>query len=686
MKLLKMIGSALLVAGLAACGGGGGSPGATIGGGATGGGDTGGATGGTSTGTPTLVVTIVNQSGVAVNSISVGGGFVARATLRDATGAVVPDKVVTFDLNGASIATLAPTTALSNTSSGVAEVAIAPASISSVGAATLSASAEVFGVGVTGRVDFSVSAASLTLSAIRVGEIDLPSAGNTSLATTALVGGVASAGVPVNVTYRASCGRINNLESTGSVTTSGDGVATAVYTAVAPDGSLCSGVVRVSASSPGAEQPREVVLNVAAPSASALTFVSALPTQIFVAGSGAVEQSIVRFRVLSTTGAAMPNERVLFSLITNPGGVGIGSAGSTTSVDSTTDSQGVAAMSVFSGTIPGPLTLRAQLASNAAIFAESQNLTVASGPPSQQRMSLSVETFNIEGANIDGSRTQLTVRIADRQGNAVVDGTVVNFTSESGGQVTRSCATARGVDGLSKCSVTFESQALRPADGRVSVLAHTEGTKEFIDAPPNNNIFDPGVDTLIQLGDAYRDDNEDGLFTVGEFRIPRNVSGAACGNSGAPFPSIAGSCDTSLATTVRQQATILLSSSSAALTDVAISREDTTVQIAGVTQTISVPVAVEVRIGSADYPLLPMPAGTTVSMTTVDSNDSDGASCAISFGPTGSPIPNIFPGNVPTANLATRHDVSLRNCRSGDVLRITVTSPSRLATQFAVRL
>lgn len=680
----------LLVAGLAACGGGGGNPGSTVGGGGTGGsggGGTGGDTdGGALTDTPTLVVTIVNQTGVAVNSISVGGGFVASATLRDATGAVVPNTVVTFDLNGASIATLAPTTALTNASSGVAEVAIAPASISSVGAATLSAAAEISGVAVTGRVDFSVSAASLTLSAITVGAIDLPSAGNTSLATTALVGGVASAGVPVNVTYRASCGRINNLESTGSVTTSGDGVATAVYTAVAPDGSLCSGIVRVSASSPGAAQPQEVVLNIAAPSASAVTFVSATPAQIFVAGSGAVEQSIVRFRVLSTTGAAMPNERVLFSLITNPGGVGIGTANSTTSIDSTTDSQGVASMSVFSGTIPGPLALRAQLASNAAIFAESQNLTVASGPPSQQRMSLSVETFNIEGANIDGSRTLLTVRIADRQGNAVVDGTVVNFTSEPGGQVTRSCATARGADGLSKCSVTFESQAIRPADGRVSVLAHTEGTKEFIDAPPNNNIFDPGTDTLIQLGDAYRDDNEDGLFTVGEFRIPRNVSGAECANAGAPFPSIAGSCDMLLATTVRQQATILLASSSAALINVAINRVDATVQISGVTQTISVPVAVDVRIGSADYPLLPMPAGTTVAMTAVDSNDSDGAACTISFGPTGSPIPNIAPGNVPTANLATRHNVSLRNCRPGDDLRVTVRAPSGLTTQFTVPL
>lgn len=676
MKFFRVWVVTFVVAMLAACGGGGGSPGGSGGSGGSGG----GGGGGSASGTPTLAVTIVNQAGASVNSISVGGAFRARATLRNATGDVVPNTLVTFSLNGASIATIAPSTALTD-GSGIAEVVIAPASLSSVGAARLSAAAEVSGVEVVGQVDFSVSAASLSLSSVSAGATALPSAGNTSLATTALVGGVPSTGVPVNVTFSASCGRINSQETSGSVITNGDGVASAVYSAVAPDGTLCSGAVTVSATSLGAA-PRSITLNVAAASASAVTFVSAAPAQIFVAGSGAVEQAIVRFRVLSTTGAAMANEAVRFTLTTNPGGVGIGSAGSTAPVDVTTDTQGVASVSVFSGTIPGPLTLRASLVSNTAIFAESQNLTVASGPPSQRFMSLAVETFNIEGANIDGTSTRLTVRIADRQGNAVVDGTVVNFTAE-GGQVTPSCVTARN-NGISSCFVTFVSQNPRPADGRVSVMAHTEGTKDYVDANADN-IFDGG-DSLVQIGDAYRDDNEDNLFTVGEFRVPRSVSGATCPNAGAPFPSVAGSCDTSLATTVRQQIAIMFSSSSADLRDVSIRRGVASVQINGVTQTISVPTAVDVRIGSADYPLLPMPAGTTVAMTAVDSDTTDGAACAISFGPTGTPIPNISPGTSPGANLATQHYVSLRNCRSGDDLRITVKAPSGLVTQFAVGL
>lgn len=663
----KLIGGLVVSVALVACGGGGGSPGGTGGGG-------GGGAGGAGSGTPTLIVTIVNQAGATVSSISVGGGFVARATLRNSAGAVVPNTLVTFDLNGASIATLAPTTALSNPSSGIAEVAIAPASLSSVGAATLSASADVAGVPVSGRIDFSVAAASLSLSPITAGATNLPSGGNTSLAITALVGGAPSTGVPVNITYSASCGRINGSLLPGgvSVTTNGSGIAPATYTAVAPDGSLCSGVITISASSAGAA-PQSISLNVAAPVANAVTFVSATPAQIFVAGSGAAEQAIVRFRVLSSAATGMPNEPVTFTLLANPGGVGIGSSGSVTPVNVTTDSLGFASVPVFSGTIPGPIRLRAALGANPTIFAESQNLTVASGPPSQRFMSLSVETFNIEGWVIDGTSTRLTARLADRQGNAVEDGTVINFTTE-GGQVAPSCATTR-VNGISSCSVTFISQNQRPADGRVSVLAYTEGTKDYLDANFNNS-FDAG-DTLTQLGDAYRDDNENATFGAGEFRIPRNVSGGACSDAGAPFPSITGSCDLLLATTVRQQVTILFSSSSPVM-----SASVTT----AVTGTATLPTGVNFSLGSLEHPNLPMPAGTLVAVTAVDSNTSDGAACAISFGPTNTPIPNIAPGTNPLANLATNHAVVLKECRAGDSAIIDVTAPSGLKTTFVVPL
>jgi hypothetical protein len=106
----------------------------------------------------------VDATGVSVTGISLATGFSARATVKDANGAPVAGKTVTFEITGSAIAVLTPTTQITN-ASGIAEVAIAPASVSSIGAATLKASANVSGV-VSGSTDFAVQSSSLTLSAI----------------------------------------------------------------------------------------------------------------------------------------------------------------------------------------------------------------------------------------------------------------------------------------------------------------------------------------------------------------------------------------------------------------------------------------------------------------------------------------------------------------------------------------
>ena len=605
-----------------------------------------------------------------MSSISLEGSFRAQATIKDSSGGPVAGKLVTFDLGGSSIATIDPDTALTN-SAGVAAVVIAPASLTSKGAATLVATADLNGDSVSASVDFSVSPANVTLSPLSVASSNLLSGGNTALQLTALVSGVPAVAVPVNVTFTATCGKINNSAADGgrgvSVTTDGSGVAGAVYDAVRADGSLCRGPITLTASSAGSSAfPVSTLLNVAPPTASSITFVSASPPQIFVSGIGAVERSAVRFKVLSAANTPLPNVPISFSIQSNPGGVSI----DTTSAN--TDANGEVLVNVTSGSIPGPVKVRASISGNPSIFSETQNLTVASGPPSQRFMSLSVETFNIEGANIDGTSTLLTARIADRQGNAVEDGTVVNFTAE-GGQVASSCATRR-VDNISSCSVNFVSQNPRPADGRVSVLAYTEGTKDFVDVNSNNR-FDAGIDILSRLGDAFRDDNENASFdsALGEFLIPRGgVSN--CAGSGAPFPSRANSCDDKLGTTVRQQVTVLFSSSTPVISHSVLRNADGN------------PVEVLFLMGSKNYPRLPMPAGTLLKASVEDSDSADKLTCEVSFGPTGSPLPNIAPTVSPGENLATTHSVSLKNCRPGDKLFIDVTVPSELKSSFTIQL
>lgn len=668
MRILKFLAGMGLTVALVACGGGGGNPGTASGGTAP---DvtlpgTGTGTGtGTVANAPTVVASVVDASGVTATGISLGSSFTARATLKDANGAPVPGKAVTFEITGSAIAVVTPTSQITN-ASGVAEVSIAPTSVSSLGAATLKVSADIAGVVVTSTTDFGVQSSSLTLSALTVTSASLPSGGNTPVQVTALIGGAPAAGVPVNVTYTASCGKINSQDtSTGgvSVTTNGAGVASAVYDSVDAAGALCSGSVTIIASSAGAASQSKTI-NVAVPTANAVVFVSASPGQIFVAGSGALDQAIVKFKVLSSGGVALGSVPVKFSIVTNPGGVGLTGAGLTAPVTVTTLTNGEASVSVFSGTIPGPVKVRAELVSSPTVFSESQNLTIASGPPSQRFMSLSAETFNIEGWDIDGNSTQLTVRIADRQGNAVEDGTVINFTAE-GGQVARSCATAL-VNGISQCSVSFISQNPRPVGGRVSVLAYTAGTKDFVDVNGNNS-FDAG-DTLINIGDAYRDDNENAIYDasgVGEFLLPR-LGTDACAGAGAPFPARENTCDASLATTVRQQAVILFSSTNPVfeLTSVNAGR-------------------VIFNLRSKTNTLLPLPAGTTFTAKTTDSVTTDGLACAVdqTFG---TPVPNVSPGTNPSADIATSGVVTLKDCVSGDSVAITVKVPSNLETTFFV--
>jgi len=658
MQFMRILCGMLFAALMTACGGGGGSPGATSGGGTT----DGGSNPGTSTATASLTASIIDGSGATTTSVTLGGTFSATATVKDKAGLPVKDRLVTFKLSNAGIASLAPDTALTD-SSGVAKVAISAASITARGAATLSASADVSGTAVTGQTDFSVSASNLTLSSITVGNPSLASGGNTSVAVTALLNGAASSGVPVNVTFSASCGRINGSTGPFSTTTNGSGVATVTYTAVNADGTLCAGAVTLTASSAGAD-PRSATLTVAPAQANAITFVSATPAQIFVAGSGALEQSIVKFKALSGV-TPSPNVSVRFSIVTNPGGVGLNASGSTGDVTVTTDALGEASVTVFSGTIPGPVKVRASLISDSTVFAETQNLSVSSGPPSQRFMSLSVSTFNIEGWNRDGTPTTLTARLADRQGNPVEDGTVVNFTSE-GGQVASSCSTVK-VNGISSCSVDFISQNPRPDGGRVSVLAFASGTKDYTDNNGNNR-YDAGIDTLKSIGDAYRDDDEDGVYDAGEFVVPRGgTSACSPASAGWPFPSRANTCDTGLATTVRQQAVILYSSTNP---DISVTTNSSAY--------------FEFRLFSLHNPLLPMPSGTTVAVEVGDSTD-NALTCAVDklFGST---VANISPSATPGETLATIHSVTLKGCAATDRMSIKITVPSGLATTFNVPL
>src|SRR5665647_3134151 len=106
---------------------------------------------------PSMTLFVYNSLGAKVYSVSSDAVFTARATVLDAAGAPVANKLVTFSSGAYLNLALAPVTYVTN-ASGVAEITVSPSANSTGGGVSMSASATVGSTAVTAQVDFAVSA------------------------------------------------------------------------------------------------------------------------------------------------------------------------------------------------------------------------------------------------------------------------------------------------------------------------------------------------------------------------------------------------------------------------------------------------------------------------------------------------------------------------------------------------
>lgn len=138
--------------------------------------------------------------------------------------------------------------------------------------------------------------------------------------------------------------------------------------------------------------------------------------------------------------------------------------------------------------------------------------------PVQNSMDLSVDIFNPYAWDLSGNTVTATVRLADRFGRQVDDGTRVNFTTE-GGSIQDHCLTAGG-----GCSVVWTGQNCRPGSGNVNaqcenplndrigmstITAWAVGEAGFIDKN-QNGLFDVD-ETFYSYGEPFEDVNKDGV-------------------------------------------------------------------------------------------------------------------------------------------------------------------------------
>jgi hypothetical protein len=647
MYMIRMLVALLVAAALSACGGGGGSPGATP----TGGGGGNGSTPGTTTTTvPTLSVALLDASNNPTTSVSASGVTTARATLQDASGHPVAGKVVAFSGDAALVKLNPASGQVLTDSSGIAAVQITPASLSAAGAGTLKASAAVGTTQVTGSFDFQLSAANLALQNLNLGAGAVPAYGNRAITVGVTVNGVPATNTPVQVTFSASCGSI----TPATVTTDSTGTASSTYKA---DNATCAGSnVTLSASAVGATALSGTV-PVAPSLATNVQFIGAAPQLIYLTGSVGATQAQVSFKVVDSSGNPLQNQQVQLSIVNSAPGVSLNAVGNTAPVTLTSDAAGLVNVAVFSGTVPTSVQIRAILANNSTVAATSNVLTVASGRPVQRAMSVALSKFSIEGWNVDGATSHVTVSLADRQGNPVPQGTQVNFTTKYGLMIPASCV----VDASSSCAVDIRSQGDRSAPfvGRVAILAYVPGEEDFVDLN-GNNVYDPN-EPFTDLGNAYRDEYTaaggvaNGTYDVGEFIVPR-AGNATCagGLNGVP-----NTCDGVWGTAdVRVQSEVIFASSQAFFDTPTASTAAVTVSVADVN-------------GNS------MPSGSAITAEKL----SGSSNCTVT---------KVNPSTIPNTYGPTTISVLLNGCLSKDVIGITLTTPggpvSPTATLLSVPL
>lgn len=635
MPKLKTLLATALIAALAACGGGGGSPGTPTTGGA------GNATG-TSAAQATLTVAVTDSAGAATNSLAGNGVASASAKLVNALGAPIVGAKITFSADDTLVKLAPAATALTN-AAGIATVQLIPVSLTATGAGTVTATATIDGKEITGESNIQLSAVNLTLTALDVGNAPLPAFGTRPISVTATANGSPLTSSPVQVTFTASCGKVEPA----SVGTNANGTAASTYTA---DNAQCSGsTVTITASAVGAPAV-SAPISVRQAVATNVQFVGALPSLIYLNGSGGATQAQVTFKVVDATGNPLQNQALQLSLVNSGPGISISMVGNAAPVTLTTNAAGIVSVPVFSGTVPASAQVRAVAVGNPSLGVTSNILTVASGRPAQRAISVSLEKLSIEGFNVDGVTSQVTVSLADRQGNPVPDGTEVNLVAQSGVLIPARCVVDQGA---SQCSVQIRTQGTRPTNGRVQILAYVPGEEDFVDAN-FNNVYDQG-ESYTDLGNAYRDDNENGQYDAGEFTVPRAGSVACAGGiNGRPD-----TCDGQWGTIdVRQQATIVFATSQA--------RFDNVLVLSG-----NSAITLTVSDGNGNS----MPVGTKLEAEFVGGGSTT-SSCSVK---------KVTPAVIPNTLLPSRAAINLEGCTGGTIL-ITATSPGGLATSQAVTL
>jgi hypothetical protein len=418
--------------------------------------------------------------GVAVTFTATSGGIAVTNGTTDATGAAK----ATLSTAGDAVPRTITVTATAGSLKATVNVQVTAGGGSATTVSMGSGTGAAFQAGVLGISNATLSAGGSTTLTAALQQSD------GTLYTQA-----------ASVTFNSACAATGKAtiqpQATVSTTT---GVATVTYVAQG-----CSGPDAITATATVGSNNLSAAgtVNVAQAAIGSIAFVSASPTNIALKGTGDAtrpESSVVVFKVLDASGGARSGANVAFTLNTTVGGITL----TPSSATAMSDGQGNVQIVVNAGTFATSVKVTAAVTDvTPQITTQSSQLTVTTGIPTANNISVAVGCYNIEGWDLDGIQTPVTVRLADRFQNPVPDGTAVTFHAR-GGKIGAQCTTATSATESGVCSVNYTSQAFRPANGRIPLLAMAIGEESFTDAN-GNGAFDVG-DSFFDSAEPFEDD------------------------------------------------------------------------------------------------------------------------------------------------------------------------------------
>lgn len=323
---------------------------------------------------------------------------------------------------------------------------------------------------------------------------------------------------PIDVFFNSTCIIDGTSEIEPAVASTSSGTVNVTYTARGCDG---TDTVTARVNFEGTTYTATVDLTTEQAPLGSIQFEAVTEPVIGIKGSGALtEQSVVSFLVKNNSDGPVPNQTVDFSLNTTVGGITL------SNTQGTTDSTGRVTTTVNSGSVATTVRVTAEATRDGVTTqAQSSGLAITTGIPDFDSFSVSANILNFEGFDYDNETVSVTLSAADRFNNPVPDGTAINFRPE-GGATPGQCFTSGGT-----CTVELRSQDPRPADGRITLLVSAIGEESFTDTNPSNGEYDDG-ESFVDLPEAFRDNDEDGVRDASEEYIDFNSDGTYNGPSG----------------------------------------------------------------------------------------------------------------------------------------------------------